>query len=170
VELVANAWDAYATEVDLSWPDQAENIAFRIADNGKGMSAEMFERRWQTLEYNRLLEEGADVEPPGERAELPVRKAYGKNGRGRHAAFRFSDPYHVCSWRDGIEVTYEVRRSLSKPFEINLINRRENIPGHGTVISATSVTGIVTRPQEVREIIGTRFLADPNFKVSVNGN
>lgn len=34
VELVANCWDAYATEVNISWPDASAGIAFQIADNG----------------------------------------------------------------------------------------------------------------------------------------
>lgn len=32
VEPVANAWDAYATKVDITWPD--EKMPFRIEDNG----------------------------------------------------------------------------------------------------------------------------------------
>lgn len=58
VELVANAWDAYATRVDIVWPKRTENIPFSITDNGKGMTPAQFERRWKTLDYNRLLEEG----------------------------------------------------------------------------------------------------------------
>lgn len=38
VELVANCWDAYATEVSISWPDPKKNKQFSISDNGKGMT------------------------------------------------------------------------------------------------------------------------------------
>jgi hypothetical protein len=35
VELVANAWDAYATHVDIQWPDTDTGSRFHIVDNGK---------------------------------------------------------------------------------------------------------------------------------------
>lgn len=41
--------------------------------------------------------------------------------------------------------------------------------GHGTEITATSSDGIALEADAAREIIGTRFLADPNFAVSVDG-
>jgi len=63
VELVANAWDAYATKVEIQWPDRETGAAFRIEDNGLGMSADEFEIRWRTLDYNRLSYQGATVMP-----------------------------------------------------------------------------------------------------------
>ena len=38
VELVANAWDAWATNVDIVWPESGTDTAFVIEDNGKGMT------------------------------------------------------------------------------------------------------------------------------------
>lgn len=108
VELVANAWDAYSTRVDIVWPKRTQNIAFSISDNGKGMTSEQFERRWKTLDYNRTTEEGRKSAPPDDMKSAPPRSAYGRNGRGRHAAFKFSNPYRVRTWRDGIEVTSEL--------------------------------------------------------------
>ena len=48
IELVANAWDAYATRVNIIWPKRTDGIAFSIDDNGKGMTPEQFQRRWKT--------------------------------------------------------------------------------------------------------------------------
>lgn len=169
VELVANAWDAYASEVHITWPDRETGSHFSISDNGKGMSKDMFDRRWRSLDYNRLSEDGAVVYPPEELKSLPVRKAYGRNGRGRHAAFRFSDPYLVVTWRDGTELTFEVRRGATRPFDIDLKNTRKGIAGHGTMVRALSFESINMTADDAREIIGTRFLADPSFKVSVDG-
>jgi hypothetical protein len=167
VELVANAWDAYASEVDITWPDSVSESGFAIVDNGKGMTAEMFEQRWRKLDYNRVIEEGVIVAPPEELKKFGPRRAYGRNGRGRHASFRFSDPYTVRTWRDGVEVTYEVSRG--NPFDITLLHRREGMKGHGTEISAISPRPVGMTADEVREVIGTRFLFDPNFQVSVDG-
>lgn len=169
VELVANAWDAFASRVDIVWPDVTTGQAFSITDNGKGLTPEMFERRWRKLDYNRIAEEGDETAPPPELKDARARKVYGRNGRGRHAAFRFSDPYRVRTWREGLEATYEVRRGVSHAFELMPISRRDGVEGHGTVISAVSVTSARMDAAEAREIIGTRFLADPGFVVTIDG-
>lgn len=51
VELVANAWDAYATRVDIKWPSTEQ--AFEIKDNGLGMTEEQLNARWRRFNYNR---------------------------------------------------------------------------------------------------------------------
>lgn len=168
-ELVANAWDAYATRVDIVWPKRTENIPFSITDNGKGMTPAQFERRWKTLDYNRLLEEGNKSSPPAEMSSSPPRSPYGRNGKGRHAAFKFSDPYRVRTWRDGEETIYEVRRGTTQPFDVRVVSSRTGVEGHGTEIRATTSDGVVMDADTAREIIGTRCLADPNFVVSLDG-
>ncbi len=169
VELVANAWDAYATRVDIVWPKRTQGTAFSISDNGKGMTQEQFQRRWKTLDYNRIADEGTKSIPPADLKDAPTRNAYGRNGKGRHAAFKFSDPYHVRTWRDGIETVYEVRRGTTQPFDVKEISSRTGVSGHGTEISATASDGVSLDAEAAREIIGTRFLADPSFVVSVDG-
>ncbi|RVD45737.1 ATP-binding protein, partial [Mesorhizobium sp. M7A.F.Ca.ET.027.03.2.1] len=114
VELVANAWDAYATKVDIVWPKRSQDIRFSITDNGKGMTPAQFERRWNTLDYNRLADEGTKSGPPEDLSDSPPRNPYGRNGKGRHAAFKFSDPYTVRTWRDSVETVYEVRRGVTQ--------------------------------------------------------
>jgi Histidine kinase-, DNA gyrase B-, and HSP90-like ATPase len=169
IELVANAWDAYATEVAISWPNQKSKAPFSIRDNGKGMTPEQFDRRWRVIDYNKIEVEGDRIDPPSDLEGYPQRRAYGRNGRGRHAGFRFSDPYVVRTWRDGTETTYEVRRGTTQPFDVKVIGQKSNVLGHGTEISATSSDGVILPADEAREIIGKRFLADPGFSVSVDG-
>jgi hypothetical protein len=169
VELVANAWDAWATEVVIVWPERGDGAEFSIRDNGKGMTEAQFRRRWMTIDYNRFTEEGRQSEPPVELAKLPPREAYGRNGKGRHAAFRFGEVYRLRTWRDDEEVTFEVRRGATQPFVISLIKSRTCPEGHGTEIQSVGSPGLLMSAVEAREIIGTRFLADPNFKVSING-
>jgi len=169
VELVANAWDAYATRVDIVWPKRTENVSFSISDNGIGMTPEQFLRRWKTLDYNRIAEQGSRSVPPDDLQGAPVRNVYGRNGKGRHAAFGFSDPYRVRTWRDGVEVTYKVQRGRTQPFEVERVKIRTNISGHGTEISAMASDGVAIDADMAREILGTRFLADPNFVVSIDG-
>lgn len=169
VELVANAWDAYATKVDIRWPKRTENVTFSITDNGEGMTPDQFQKRWSTLDYNRIADEGNKSEPPEDMKNVPPRHPYGRNGRGRHAAFKFSDPYRLRTWRDGVETTYAVSRGIDQPFDIKKINSRRGVSGHGTEITATTSEGISMNADGVREVIGTRFLADPKFVVSLDG-
>lgn len=169
VELVANAWDAWATRVDIVWPEAGSDRYFEIEDNGKGMSEAQFRLRWRTLDYDRVRTQGKQSLPPPELGGLQPREPYGRNGKGRHAAFRFGEAYEVRTWRDGIEVTFEVRRSASQPFLIERIAMREEVPGHGTVISSINPLPMGMSAEAAREVIGTRFLADPNFTVTING-
>lgn len=90
VELVANAWDAWATKVEIAWPERGTDTAFVIEDNGKGMTEAQFQTRWKALDYNRQREEGTESAPPPELAELRPRPAYGRNGKGREANRRMT--------------------------------------------------------------------------------
>ncbi len=132
VELVANAWDAYATDVQITWPDPAHGTTFSIRDNGYGMTPDEFELRWRTLDYDRIAQQGELASPPGDLPASPPRIVYGRNGKGRHAAFLFSSPYRVRTWRDGLESTYLVSQGRENPIELQLQGRRTDVTGHVT--------------------------------------
>jgi hypothetical protein len=83
-ELVANAWDAGATIVDIFIPEiKGENII--IEDNGIGLTKEEFYNRWMKLGYNRIKHQGKKVRFP-KSVDLQ-RYAYGRNGVGRHGCY-----------------------------------------------------------------------------------
>ncbi|MGE0117075.1 MAG: ATP-binding protein [Dongiaceae bacterium] len=169
VELVANCWDAYATKVDIVWPDPASRTVFSIKDNGVGMTPDEFERRWSTLDYDRVQEQGTKTQPPKDLGHYPPRPAYGRNGRGRHAAFLFSNPYEVRTWRNGREVTYSVHRGLgSVPFEWHRKSETSCPDGHGTEVRATRPDAIGLTADLARRILVSRFLTDPGFTVYIN--
>ncbi|MCR9270271.1 MAG: ATP-binding protein [Hyphomonadaceae bacterium] len=169
VELVANSWDAFSTKVTIDWPNKKSGTPFRIEDNGKGMTRAQFEERWRTLDYNRLDSQGATESPPEELKDALPREVYGQNGRGRHAAFLFSSPYLVRTWRDGNEVTFRVSQGKDNPIELKLIGQREGVEGHGTEIVGESVVPSNLTADDVRGLLSTRFLLDPSFAVSVDG-
>lgn len=169
VELVANAWDAYATSVEIDWPESASKTPFRIVDNGEGMTRAEFETRWRTLDYNRLDAQGGTAKPPAELKGALPRDVYGQNGRGRHAAFFFSSSYIVRTWRDGQEVTFRVNQGTENPIEIEFLGQRSDVEGHGTEITGESVVPSSLHAADVRSILSTRFLLDPSFSVAVDG-
>ena len=169
VELVANAWDAYATKVEIDWPDRLKGNAFRINDNGIGMSPQDFDLRWRTIYYDRTASQGLTVQAPKELPNSPPRHVYGRNGKGRTAGFSFSSPYRVRTWRDGHEAIFLVRKGATDPIDPMLEREGDNVDGHGTEITGVETRGIFMSAEQARAALSTRFLTDPAFEVSVDG-
>lgn len=165
-ELVANAWDAGASKVNIIVPTEKNN-ALVISDDGHGMTDNQFKERWMKLGYNRIKHQGNDVEFPAERSG-GKRKAYGRNGVGRHGLICFSDNYEVKTKSKGIESIYKVgTRNLKNPFYIES-SAFNNSAGNGTRLSV-NVEKHLPDADKIREILSARFLHDPQFVVSVNG-
>jgi hypothetical protein len=169
VELVANCWDAYATEVKIAWPDGKRNKQFSISDNGKGMTKGDFDYIWRALSYDRINKSGPTSNPPPNVNGLP-RFVFGKNGKGRFASFCLTKNYFITSKKDGQKFTYKVSRTSNKPLITELIDFVESgVQGHGTEITGDGeMRQINLSIEQAREIIGSRFLANPSFKVTLN--
>lgn len=165
-ELVANAWDAGATRVDLILPSELQGT-LTVTDNGHGMNSAQFKKRWMTLRYDRQKHQGPDVEFPAGKAVRP-RKAYGRNGVGRHGLLCFSDEYEVQTWRDGRLATFVVgTESGPSPFVL----RSEKLAqkkGSGTRL-AVVVTRKLPDAEEILTVLAARFVHDPEFEIRVNG-
>lgn len=165
-ELVANAWDAGASIVDITIPPEKQNTLV-VSDDGHGMSVEQFKGRWMTLAYDRVKHQGQIVEFPPERKELR-RRAYGRNGVGRHGLLCFADRYEVETWREGKGAQFVVSTHSQKtPFIIES-ERTFQRNGHGARLSVV-VERHIPDADHIREIISARFLHDPQFVVRVNG-
>lgn len=165
-ELVANAWDAGASRVDLILPTEIGGM-LTIIDDGHGMTPLLFKKRWMTLRYNRLKHQGESVEFPSERHARP-RKAYGRNGVGRHGLICFANEYEVKTWRDGTLATFVVgTESGPSPFVL----RSETLgqkSGSGTQLSV-KVERKLPDADEILTVLSTRFVHDPEFEIRVNG-
>ncbi len=165
-ELVANAWDAGASYVDITIPTEKQN-ALVVYDDGHGMSVTQFKGRWMTLAYDRVKHQGSNVEFPPERKDLR-RRAYGRNGVGRHGLLCFADRYEVETWREGKGAQFVVStHSQQTPFIIESESVFQRI-GHGSRLSVV-VERRIPDADRIREIISARFLHDPQFVVRVNG-
>jgi hypothetical protein len=165
-ELVANAWDAGASLVDLTIPPTKE-ATLVVKDDGHGMTADQFKARWMTLGYNRVKHQGQNVEFPAERKDWR-RRAYGRNGVGRHGLLCFADTYSVETWRGGKGTGFEIgTQSQENPFRIEKETSFLR-QGSGTALSVV-VARHLPEPDRIREILSARFLHDPQFVVRVNG-
>ncbi|MBF4210160.1 ATP-binding protein [Pseudomonas donghuensis] len=165
-ELVANAWDAGASKVDVILPTEIGGT-LTVLDDGHGMTPELFIKRWMTLRYQRLKHQGARVEFPRGKVGQP-RKAYGRNGIGRHGLLCFADEYSVETWRDGTLGKFVVGTgSGASPFVLKWQDKdlRE---GSGTKLSV-SVTRKLPEVNEILTVLAARFIHDPEFEIRVNG-
>ena len=165
-ELVANAWDAGASRVDLVLPAETGGT-LTVTDNGHGMTPQQFRQRWMTLRYDRLKHQGSNVEFPSGRSGK-TRRAYGRNGVGRHGLLCFADEYQVQTWRDGTQATYIVgTESGPSPF----VWRSESLgtrEGSGTRLSV-GVARKLPDAEEILTVLAARFIHDPEFEIRVNG-
>ncbi|MFG0767832.1 ATP-binding protein [Pseudomonas sp. TYF_15] len=165
-ELVANAWDAGASRVDLILPTVIGGT-LTVTDDGHGMSPEQFRRRWMTLRYNRQKHQGAYVEFPAGHQGRP-RRAYGRNGVGRHGLLCFANEYQVETWRGGTLATFIVgTESGPSPFVLRseVLAIRQ---GSGTRLSVV-VTRKLPDAEEILTVLAARFIHDPEFEIRVNG-
>lgn len=165
-ELVANAWDAGASSVKVILPPEIGGT-LTIEDNGHGMTSDQFKRRWMTLGYDRVRHQGANVEFPPGRPSRP-RKAYGRNGVGRHGMLCFGDEYEVETWREGVLSKFTVgTESGPSPF---VLRRESSGPhsGNGTRLSV-QVARKLPNADEILTVLAARFVHDPEFEVQVNG-
>lgn len=173
VELIANAWDAGARKVKIHWPEDEEDT-FSIVDDGHGLTVEEFAERWTKLSYNRLIVQGNKVDIPSDNNIHNKRPVYGRNGKGRFAAFCFgANEYFVETKKAPSHSCYRVKKTAG-----NNPLLYENVPlpnpcmlfhsEHGTAVFANKTKYVGIPDDKIRSEIGMRFLTDPNFQVYVN--
>ncbi len=164
-ELVANAWDAGASKVDITIPEE-RNQKLIIEDDGIGLTKKEFHARWMKLGYDRLRHQGPKVEFP--RGRNGTRLAYGRNGIGRHGLLCFNNQYTVITRKDDEESTFHISTlSESEPFVLQSESSREAL-GNSTRLEVL-VQRNLPNPDRILEVISARFLHDPQFVVNING-
>jgi hypothetical protein len=170
VELIANCWDAGANRVDITWPLESRPELIIIQDDGTGMTSEEFLVRWFSFNYNRKEKQGTQVIFPDDN-QKSNRTAFGRNGKGRHSMFCFSNKYTVKTWRENSTTAYEIERTQGTsdlPYKAIPIEVPEE-NGHGTKLSAELTRGSYINIEDVKDLIGSKFVVDPFFHIFVNG-
>lgn len=169
IELIANAWDAGSTEVKIQWPIK-EGDTFSISDNGHGMTETDFNRRFRTLAYDRTRSQGNFAEiPHSHKTVLSKRPTFGRNGKGRLAALAFGDYFFVHTAKEGFENKFKVNKDYSTVLSFQKTGEQVATSYHGTAVVVDKSIRAGLEESEARKEIGMRFLADPHFKVFLNG-
>lgn len=166
-ELVANAWDAGATEVKIFIPSEKGQI-LTVEDNGVGMSKDDFHNRWMKLRYNRAKHQGKTVVFPA--GMQGTRFAYGRNGVGRHGLLCFNDSeYCVQTTKDGKTLALTVTTQVQgEPIAItNEVESNVDNTTHGTRLEVVVLQNL-PNIERIRDIIAAKFLHDPQFRIEIN--
>lgn len=163
-ELVANAWDAGASHVRISIPEENRQMLY-VEDDGVGMTEEEFQNHWMKLRYNRLKYQGKNVVFP--EGVTGKRTAFGRNGVGRHGLFCFADEYKAITEKNGKKLTFTVKANIDhNPIAVTEKTEEESM-SHGTRLEVI-VEKNLPKADKIREIISARFLHDPQFEIEVN--
>ncbi len=163
-ELVANAWDAGATEVNIFIPDKIGDT-LTIEDNGTGLTSQEFQDRWMCLRYDRIKHQGRIIHVQGK--EDNVRYTFGHNGVGRHGLLCFGPEYKVITSKNGKELSLTVT-TKEKDHPIAVIDKTESLSQkQGTKLEVV-VDQNLPKVEKIRDIISARFLHDPQFRIQIN--
>lgn len=143
-ELVANCWDAGATEVCIEIPFEHYNSSdsvILIKDNGSGMSADNIQEDYLVIGRNKRQEEARD--------RIDGRLITGRKGIGKLAGFGIASKMTLLTWqRDrSVEFTLDITElkakdgmSESKPIVGTLAGHPENIESsNGTIVTLSGL-------------------------------
>lgn len=181
-ELVANAWDANATKVEITIPEKPIKDAsteITIRDNGIGMSDEDVRDKYLIIGRDRRIDEGTDVTPVTlGRSE---RKIMGRKGIGKFSAFGIAQEIVVESVKDG-DVSHFLMNYNELLAERQKQKREIEFPPlepTGTVHKGTKVTlRDITKFRNrrisislIRRKLARRFsvIGQKDFEVIING-
>ncbi|MDR2943037.1 MAG: ATP-binding protein [Treponema sp.] len=165
IELIANSWDASATEVYIQWPDERGDD-FTILDNGCGILEDEFIKIWSTMAYDRTKTNGKYASDNGLQLK---RIAFGRNGIGRFAGFCFAQDYYVSSkTKNGDRFNYIVTSKVEgKPLALIKDSSSFRLKNNGMKITIKNANVHGRTLEEIRSEIGMRFFSNDNFKVYV---
>ena len=177
-ELVANAWDANATRVDITIPDEPinqERSEIIIEDNGIGMSDEDIRERYLIIGRDRRGEEKVDETPPPYK-----RKIMGRKGIGKFSGFGIAKEIDVESVKNSktshFLMNYDelLKREKERVIELPQLHPTSTI-SNGTKITLRNITRFKNRRisiSTIRRGLARRFAvigAMENFEVVING-
>ncbi|MFO0875337.1 MAG: ATP-binding protein [Phycisphaerales bacterium] len=153
-ELVSNAWDADATQVEVRLPlgepwDPTNNDQFiEVSDNGNGMTWEMVRDAYLNVGRDRRKAEGTDKSPGG-------RHLQGRKGVGKLAGFGIADTLEVQTVFK--ETDRELKQKTLVWFKLDLSNltKVELGPAPAKIIFAGPVSDA---PRHARTTKGTTVI------------
>lgn len=174
-ELVANSYDAYATEVDI----KLSGDSISIIDNGKGLNLSELKGKYAIIGSEKQEEEPING--------LPIRKPMGKKGIGKLAAFSLGDTYTVYSKANGSKdgwLTFTLKyHEMTKSDNYDVEVSETNLPPEfsdykeypsGFIVKITGIRRQITQATKnnIQKQLSRRFYIDQSktkFKLKIDG-
>ena len=173
-EIVANAWDADASRVEINFPDGTigEDLAITVADDGCSMTYGEIQDKYLSVGRKRRDEEQSETTPKG-------RKLMGRKGIGKLSVFGVAKTVEIKTIKGGILNVFQMNvddllKSAKEYGEYEPVVTRR---GEKTELnSGTTVTmkclkrKTQIKADSIRKSIAKHFsVIGEKFKVSVNG-
>ena len=177
-ELVANGWDANATKVEITIPEdriKEQTSEIIISDDGIGMSDEEVRKKYLIVGRDRRENEGDDVT-----SSPYYRKVMGRKGIGKFSAFGIAKEIDVESVKDDevshFRMNYDelLKKATDRSIEFPTLNSTGTV-SKGTKITLRHITKFKTRSisiERIRRGLARRFAVigtQQNFEVVING-
>ncbi len=173
-EMVANAWDADATKVDVALPDEDSNQDFKIvvSDDGHGMLYEEIGEKYILVGRKRRDEAGGERTPGG-------RRPMGRKGIGKLSTFGVANTVEIETVRGGerssFKMDLEELRKCAKNAgkylpEVTAAKEKTDL-GDGTTVTISNLKRKTpVNIQSVTRSIAKNFSAiGGGFEVLING-
>ena len=175
-ELIANSWDADASEVSLDVGSENEEKSVSVRDDGCGMSKEDLNSKFLTVGYQRRKNAQDDFTSGG-------RKVMGRKGIGKLSVFSIADHVDIYTKKgneiSGLRLVVEdIREDIQNgrkhhPPAISDIPPQYRIPAEtGTIVVLSKLKKRVhaSIDDNLRKRIARRFsILSDGFRVIVNG-
>jgi HSP90 family molecular chaperone len=158
-ELVDNAWDADADNVQITLPAPLTDQPIVVADDGSGMTDAELQREYLVIAHDRRTR-------TGERTLRKHRNIRGRKGIGKFAGLVAADLMSVETRAGGKRSALEIRKSVLQaskedleridlPLEVTACDPGE----HGTtiVLSQLNTRFSVPAPEVLKEILSLEF-------------
>lgn len=181
-ELVKNAFDAYATKVDVYFEDiYSENAKIIIKDNGKGMNLKDIKSKWLFVAYS-AKKDGTEDESFDYRDKIYVKRAFaGAKGIGRFSCDRLGKTLLLESTKKGKGSKTELLFTEWQKFEqdtkknfidVSVLHETKNKNSHGleygTVLEVGELRSEWDRAKLLRLKDSLAKLINPNLEEKKN--
>ncbi|WP_346075568.1 BbrUII/HgiDII family restriction enzyme [Gordonia cholesterolivorans] len=180
-ELVANAYDADATRVDINW-DQGDKDAVIVRDDGCGMSVDEMNERFLTVGYRKR-----DPKNEGDTSPRWGRPFMGRKGIGKLSVFSIANVVTVYSTKNGqtnafsidVDVLRETMEVGGDYEPVDVTDIPDAYATQGTVLELTSLRSkrMDLTINSLRKRLARRFdVLDETppekggFAIAINGN
>lgn len=170
-ELVDNAWDADAEQVDIVLPAEMSEEFIVIRDDGTGMTEEELRTEYLKVARDRRLIKG-------DRTTGKRRQVRGRRGIGKFAGLMIAEQMEVTSKARGRQSSLVIdRNQLTSTYsdfeaiEIHFSSTTCADIEHGTTISLSHLNRRLTHPsaEKLRRVLIMDYGRATDFRISVNG-